>query len=117
MNSGICEVCQASFTTAAPAPPDGKSLCPLHRGKVMRIKDSPIDPKVAAFMMEMNIPLVAPQKAMASYIRDNQHFKQFLMAIDSKNRKTAYEALAPHLNFKAKPYWWLMMMKVKKHAR
>lgn len=66
------------------------------------------DPAVIEKMVDLGIPLINPQKAIAERLRDNNHLRDFLKAIDAENRLKVYEALTPHLKFKAKPYWWLM---------
>jgi len=40
---------------------------------------------------------------MAMVIRDHQHFRRLLMAVEQGQRHVAYEALAAKLRFKAKP--------------
>ena len=40
---------------------------------------------------------------MAMVIRDHQHFRRLLMAVEQTQRHIAYEALASKLRFKAKP--------------
>jgi hypothetical protein len=75
------------------------------------------DPEVIRQFAEQGIPLVNPQKAIAARIMDNTVLEQFIRAIAPENRLKVYEAIVPHLGFKAKPYWWLMARKTTKIRR
>lgn len=74
------------------------------------------DPAVVEKMIEMGIPLISPQKAIAAWIPDNRVLGDFIRAIAPENRLNVYEGLVPYLSFKAKPFWWLMAKKGRKHA-
>jgi len=56
----------------------------------------------------LGIDVENPAKAVAERIVSNEHFRKFLLATPKDKRRTAYEAIKPHLKFAAKPYWWLM---------
>lgn len=45
---------------------------------------------------------------VAAVITDNRMLNQVLMAVEPGKRVEAYEALKPHLAFKASPYWMLI---------
>lgn len=74
-----------------------------------------IDPEVVALMIKHDIPLLSPQKAIASRIPDNNVLRDFIKAIVPENRMRVYEGLVPYLSFKPKPYWWLMAGNGRKH--
>lgn len=76
-----------------------------------------VDPEVVKQCVEQGIPLVNPQAAIAARVWDNNHLREFIQALDGVHRMKVYEAIVPHLSFKAKPYWWLMSKKPRrKHA-
>ena len=75
------------------------------------------DPKVIEGLAKEGIPLINPQKAIAERIRDNNHLREFLYAIEPVHRLNVYEALTPHLKFKPKAFWWLMFNKKKKRRQ
>ena len=74
------------------------------------------DPAVIQQLSEMGINLLSPQKGIAARIRDNNHLAEFIQAIAPANRLNFYNGLVEHLNFIAKPYWWLMARRRKKNA-
>lgn len=52
-------------------------------------------------------------KHIARRILTNEHFVAFLLTIETNKRKTAYDAIAPKLRFKPRPYTMLMLQKEK----
>lgn len=73
-------------------------------------------PEVVEEFVRQGIPLINPQRAIAARIPNNNLLRTFIKAIEPENRLKVYEALVPHLSFKAKPYWWLMAGNGRKHA-
>lgn len=52
-------------------------------------------------------------QAIANGISCNEHFCAFLLTIKAEGRKSAYDAIAPKLRFKPRPYIMLMAQKAK----
>jgi hypothetical protein len=52
-------------------------------------------------------------KYVAQRIVTNEHLVAFLLTIPTDKRKSSFDALAPHLRFKPRPYTMLMLQKNK----
>lgn len=72
------------------------------------------DPKAVAQAMDMGVSLVDPAPGLAARIRDNHHFRTFLLAIKPEFRRAVYDGIVPHLKFKPTAYFQLVTKRKKK---
>lgn len=63
-----------------------------------------MEPSVAEELQNMGVSLIDPAPQLASMIVDLKHFKKILNSTPLPKRKTAYEALRPHLSFEVPEY-------------
>lgn len=52
---------------------------------------------------DLNDPALIHQ--LAFHVKDHEHFREIILATGIEERHNCYEAMAPYLRFKAKPYY------------